>query len=261
MGFSDLHLASGGVINWANGTLTLTQSSSTLTLVGTTLVVDSSGTATHAIDRGATTNFASFVYRTAGTDQWSVQLRNDSTNNLYIRDNVNGVNILQAAQGATPAITTGGVWSFTTIELGSGGATDITLSRDAAGVLAVEGIVVPTISSTNTLTNKRVIRRITTTNAPGATPTTNTDNVDIMNFTGLDTAITSMTTNLSGTPSDGDLLEFRFLDNGTARAITWGSSFAATTIALPTTTVISTCLRVGFEWRAASSKWECIATC
>jgi hypothetical protein len=38
------------------------------------------------------------------------------------------------------------------IELGH--ATDTTLSRSAAGVLAVEGVVVPTVSSTNTFTNK-----------------------------------------------------------------------------------------------------------
>ena len=39
-----------------------------------------------------------------------------------------------------------------TIELGH--ASDTTLSRSAAGVLAVEGVVIPSISSTNTLTNK-----------------------------------------------------------------------------------------------------------
>ena len=38
------------------------------------------------------------------------------------------------------------------IELGN--ASDTTLSRSAAGVLAVEGVVIPTVSSTNTLTNK-----------------------------------------------------------------------------------------------------------
>ena len=40
----------------------------------------------------------------------------------------------------------------TTIELGN--ASDTTLSRSAAGVLAVEGVVIPSISSTSTLTNK-----------------------------------------------------------------------------------------------------------
>jgi hypothetical protein len=40
------------------------------------------------------------------------------------------------------------------IELGA--AADTTLSRSAAGQLAVEGVVVPTISSTNTLSNKSI---------------------------------------------------------------------------------------------------------
>ena len=40
------------------------------------------------------------------------------------------------------------------IELGH--ATDTTLSRSAAGVLAVEGVVIPSISSSNTLTNKTI---------------------------------------------------------------------------------------------------------
>ena len=163
---------------------------------------------------------------------------------------VEGVSV---SMNSTSATHTAG-----TIELGN--ASDTTLSRSSAGVLAVEGVVIPSISSTNTITNKRNTKRITTTNAPGATPTTNTDNVDIMAFTGLSAAITSMTTNLSGTPVNGDLLMFQFTDNGTARAITWGSSFAATTVTLPTTTVISTLLRVLFQWNSTTSKWECIAT-
>lgn len=113
-------------------------------------------------------------------------------------------------------------------------------------------------TATQTLTNKRITRRLVTVNAPGATPTTNTDNVDIAKFTGLNTAITSMTTNLSGAPVEGDMLQFQFLDDGTARGITWGASFSATTVALPTTTVISTLLRVGFQWNG--STWACIAT-
>ena len=48
--------------------------------------------------------------------------------------------------GSQIIVTTG------SIELGH--ATDTTLSRSAEGVLAVEGVVVPTISSTDTLTNK-----------------------------------------------------------------------------------------------------------
>lgn len=114
-------------------------------------------------------------------------------------------------------------------------------------------------AATQTLTNKRVTRRLTTVNAPGATPSTNSDNDDIANFTGLATAITSMTTNLTGTPVNGDLLEFRFTDNGTPAGITWGASFGSTTVTLPTTTVASTILRVLVEWNSVASLWQCIA--
>jgi hypothetical protein len=164
--------------------------------------------------------------------------------------------LVSAGTGTAPAYSANP--QVTTIELGA--ATDTTLSRVSAGVIAVEGVTVPTISSTNTLTNKRVTRRLTTVSGPGATPSTNTDNMDIANFTALAAAITSMTTNLTGTPVDGDLIEFRFTDNGTARAITWGASFAATTVALPTTTVISTMLRALFEWNSTAAVWQCIAT-
>lgn len=150
---------------------------------------------------------------------------------------------------------TNNITGIGTLDIGNA---DTTISRSSAGVIAVEGVVIPSISSTNTLTNKRVTKRTSTTNAPGATPTTNTDNVDLQIFTGLNAAITSMTTNLSGTPSTGDLLRFWFTDDGTARAITWGASFAASgTVTLPTTTVISTTLTVGFEW--TGSVWRCIA--
>lgn len=52
----------------------------------------------------------------------------------------------------TGTTVTGASGNFGTIELGN--ASDTTLSRSSAGVLAVEGVVIPTISSTNTLTNK-----------------------------------------------------------------------------------------------------------
>lgn len=54
--------------------------------------------------------------------------------------------------GASPITTTGAVTAGT-IDLGNA---DTTLSRSAAGVLAVEGVDVPTISSTSTLTNKTI---------------------------------------------------------------------------------------------------------
>lgn len=119
---------------------------------------------------------------------------------------------------------------------------------------------VVTLTDTQTLTNKRITRRFVAV-TQSATPAINTDNTDIASITALAQAITSMTSSLSGTPVAGDYLMIQITDNGTARGITWGTSFAATTIALPTTTVISTLLRVGFQWDTVATKWQCIATC
>ncbi len=115
------------------------------------------------------------------------------------------------------------------------------------------------VNTVQTLTNKRNQPRLVTV-TQSATPSTNTDNGDIFTITALAQAITSMTTNLTGTPVDGEKIEFRITDNGTARAITWGAKFASTTVTLPTTTVISTRLRVSFEWDANASVWACIGT-
>lgn len=114
------------------------------------------------------------------------------------------------------------------------------------------------IAATQTLSNKNIQRRLITVSGPGATPTTTMSSTDIANFTILAANITSMTTNLSTTGAvDGQLLEYRFLDNGTARTISWGASFAASTVALPIITVISTTLRVLFEYNG--SVLVCIA--
>ena len=93
-----------------------------------------------------------------------------------------------------------------------------------------------------------------------ATPTINTDTCGHVTITAQAEAITSMTTNLSGTPANFQKLIIRIKDNATARAITWGASFEAKGVALPTTTVISKVLTVGFIYDSVSAKWGCVAS-
>jgi len=114
-------------------------------------------------------------------------------------------------------------------------------------------------SFTMIFTNKNIQKRgVAITQA--AIPAFNIDNFDIGRITGLAQAITSMTTNMTGTPFNGQMILFEITDNGTARAITWGVNFTASgTIALPTTTVISTMLNVLFKYNGTTSKFEVMA--
>jgi hypothetical protein len=116
-----------------------------------------------------------------------------------------------------------------------------------------------TLTGTETLANKRTPPRVTTI-ASEATPTVNTDNCDMVSITAQAAAITSMTANLTGMPSNGEMLLYRIKDNGTARAITWGASFVAMGSSLPSTTVISKVLHALFIWDSVTSKWGCIST-
>lgn len=113
------------------------------------------------------------------------------------------------------------------------------------------------ISDTQTLTNKRITPRVSTTTS-SATPTINTDNTDQFGLTAQAVDITSFTTNLSGTPTDGQKL-WIYIVGTAARAITWGASFESSTATLPTTTVTTNRLDVGFVWNVATSKWRCVA--
>jgi hypothetical protein len=110
-----------------------------------------------------------------------------------------------------------------------------------------------------TLTNKWVQPRVLASTANSATPTLNTDNYDMMVITGQSVAITSFTTNLTGTPVNGQKLWIS-ITGTTAIAITWGASFEASTVALPTTTVSTNRLDVGFVYNLATGDWRCVAS-
>ena len=153
--------------------------------------------------------------------------------------------LLPVANGGT------GVGTLTGLVKGTG-------TSALTAVTAPAGAVVGD-TDTQTLTNKWIKPRVTSI-ASSATPTINTDVCDFVDITALAAAITSMTTNLSGTPVNGQKLIIRFKDNGTARAISWGASFEACGAALPTTTVISKRLTVGLIYDTTTAKWGCVAS-
>ena len=111
---------------------------------------------------------------------------------------------------------------------------------------------------TQTLTNKRITVRTNTTTS-SATPTINTDTTDEFTITALAANITSMTTNLSGTPSNGDELMIRIKGTGT-RTITWGASFVSSGVAtLLATTSGTNTHYVKLRYDSTAAKWVCMA--
>lgn len=116
------------------------------------------------------------------------------------------------------------------------------------------------IAATQTFTNKRITPRVVT--ATSYTTDTGTslncDTTDMFIVTAQAGALKF--NNPAGTPTDGQKLWIAVTGTA-ARALTYDTQFEASeNVALPTTTVTTKRLDIGFVWRADTSKWRCVAS-
>jgi hypothetical protein len=168
-------------------------------------------------------------------------------------DGVRSQKLDQALQDLTALIDDTAGNGDTTVVYSADKVFDLLTGKQASGSYA-------TLTGTETLTNKRITPRITVITSD-ATPTVNTDNCDIVTILAQAVDITSMTTNLSGTPTNFQKLLVRIRDDGTARGIIWGDKFENGSATLPTTTDgTQKTLLVGFIYDTAQEKWACEAT-
>ena len=91
------------------------------------------------------------------------------------------------------------------------------------------------------------------TSAATVTPTTLNDEVVV-----TAQAVALALANPTGTALQGESLIIRIKDNGTARAITYDTQYRAIGVTLPTTTVISKTVYLGFIYNSTDTKWDCI---
>jgi hypothetical protein len=114
-----------------------------------------------------------------------------------------------------------------------------------------------TLTGTETLTNKRITKR-TASITDSSTPTPNSDTTDIYLVTAL--AQTATFGAPTGTPTEGQQLIIRIKDNGTARSLAWNAIYRASSdLALPTTTIVSKTVYLGFMYNSTDSKWDLLS--
>ena len=99
-------------------------------------------------------------------------------------------------------------------------------------------------SATATLSNKYIQKR-TGTASSSATPTIDATTTDLYTLTAQGVDITNMSTNFTLPTNDGDEIEI-WITGTASRAITWSTKFAASTIALPTSTSGTNTLHMKF---------------
>ena len=257
--FSDLHLGSGAVISFDGGAESITHD-------GLGWSID--GHLNPAVDQTGT--IGSNLYQWLGVYLVDLNLKSGGTLNFGGGDVVatHSSNTLTLSGGdfVAPNIT---VQTALLPDANDGAALGTTSLQFSDLFLAEGGVInfdngdITVTQSGNDLTvaggslTARVKPRTGSTTS-SATPTINTDDVDFYELTAQAVDITSFTTNLSGTPTKGQKLWIAITGTA-ARAITWGTSFESSTVNLPTTTVTTNRLDIGFVWNDATSKWRCVA--
>ncbi len=99
----------------------------------------------------------------------------------------------------------------------------------------------------------RIVEIVSAITSGTITPTGKTD---LVRPAALTAALTIA--NPSSTPADGAGFVLDLIDNGTSRALTWGSQYANRMASLPSATTAGRRHRIGVEYNAADGKLYCM---
>lgn len=134
------------------------------------------------------------------------------------------------------------------------------VANGGTGSATLAGAGIANLTGTQTLSGTRFVPRVVTVSS-NATPTLNTDTADVAQMLTLATTVTSMTTNLTGSPNHGDDLLIEIKDNGTTQALTWGAKFllSGSVPQFLTNTVVSKVHRSFFIYDTNKTAWMLMA--
>lgn len=141
-----------------------------------------------------------------------------------------------------------------TISLDLGDVSEIARDAIGAALVAGSGIGIAVSDGSDTITVSTKANVLAVVSAPTVTPTFAYDQVNITaQAEGLTLA------NPTGTVVDGHGIIIRIDDDGTNRAINYGTKYRAFGSALPTTTTANKTLYIGMVYNAADIKWDVLA--
>lgn len=183
-----------------------------------------------------------------------------SINKTYIvKNSTTGSQSITVTDGGSSTVTIpNGATALLYVDVGNGVFQQFS---DLVSTTTIGNLPIITTTGTQTLTNKRITPRIGTV-ASASTITPTADVSDQYNVTALAVPAT-VTTPSGGTPTDGQKLIIRILDNGTARALSWtttAGAYRAVGITLPTTTVVGKVMYVGCVYNTAAGFWDVVVS-
>lgn len=136
------------------------------------------------------------------------------------------------------------------------GNDDTVISRQSAGILQVNDNIIPTISNSCILQNKRIKPRVYKIDTiEELSP--DTDLYNVFSITNLSTSL-MISKQYNSIPFECEQIIIKIKDNGTSQTIQYDNSYNANGNQLPSNTIVGKTLYLYFLWNTDTSKWDYI---